>query len=122
MDPDDHERPVVSRRLLERPQVARVEVDGVGQEPAVQLAREVVIAAGAQVPDVLGIPGQVGLREGHELGAIPDRLVQRRKRPAEAGFAIEQDRRLLDHRDPVRGTDRISHLPSSVPRRRAGQL
>ena len=117
MDPDHDDRAVVSRRLLERSQVVRVEIDGVGQKAAMQLTGEVVVVARPQSPDVLGVARQVGLREGDQLGSIADRLVEGSESARQARLTIEEDGRLLDNRDTVGGPVRTRHL--HAPRLRA---
>ena len=98
--------------------MTRIQVDGVGEQSSMQLLRQLGVVAGPKTPDVFRIAGYIGLRKGHQLGSVADRLIERGQSPRNARLAIEQDRRPLNDGDSVGGPVRSRHRGAPSTRQR----
>ena len=94
----DHDETQFCCGILEWTQPVCGEVDTVLDEPLVDLAGEVVVAAGPEPPDPRGVAGDVRLGEHDEPGAIGGGRPEMRHSSGQRRLAVQQHRRLLHDR------------------------
>ena len=93
----EHDGHAVPRRsIAHRSQVFALEVDRVLEQPAVDLARELVVASRCQSPDVVRVARHVRLWEDDEGRTCGRRLLEPVENPRDGLVAVQQRRRPLD--------------------------